>query len=94
MDKKTTLAAAALAALAMAGCKTMGREGHGAAAPAASTGDAGKKGECLGVNSCKGQGACGGVGHECAGNNECKGKGWLSLSEAECEGRHGTFKPG
>jgi hypothetical protein len=95
MDRKTTLAAAALAALTMAaGCAQNGRT----AAKTASTGPA--KGECSGVNSCKGTGECGGAagggaaGHSCAGQNACKGQGWISLTQADCEGRHGTFKKG
>ncbi|MCB1315963.1 MAG: hypothetical protein KDK27_08420 [Leptospiraceae bacterium] len=47
--------------------------------------------ECHGVNACKGQGACGGAGHECAGMNACKGQGFLKLSAAECEEKGGTI---
>lgn len=50
------------------------------------------KGECWGVNSCKGQGECGGVGHSCSGKNACKGQGWLSLTHAECDAKGGKFK--
>lgn len=52
------------------------------------------KGECHGINSCKGKGECGGSGHSCAGKNECKGKGWLSMTEKECNEKKGTFKKG
>lgn len=94
MDKKTTLAAAALAALTMAagcapGAKTVKTNGA-----ALSTPPAGKGGECYGVNACKGQGECGGPGHECAGQNACKGKGWITLTEPECVARHGSFRQG
>jgi hypothetical protein len=102
MTGKVTLAAAALAALGLSGCAATNGEGGGgtvsmmgrtsAPAPAASTAD--KKGECWGVNACKGQGACGGVGHDCAGQNACKGQGWLSLTKDECDGRKGKFKAG
>jgi len=51
------------------------------------------KGECYGINSCKGKGDCGGPGYSCAGNNACKGKGWLSLTETECKQKKATFKP-
>jgi uncharacterized membrane protein len=86
MDRKTTLAAAALAALAMAsGCA------HTMAGPQST---AAAKGECSGVNSCKGKGECGGAGHECAGQNACKGQGWISLTQSDCEAQHGTFKKG
>ena len=84
MDKKTTLATAALAALALAsGC---------AHTTKGATASATVKGECYGVNSCKGTGECGGVGHSCAGQNTCKGQGWVTLAKADCEGKHGTFK--
>ena len=49
-------------------------------------------GECHGVNSCKGKGACGGKGHSCAGKNACKGKGWVKLSKADCDDKGGEFK--
>lgn len=91
MDRKTTMAAAALAALAMGGCATQASVNQSRRAAPAS---ADAKGECWGVNACKGQGACGGVGHECAGQNACKGQGWLSLTKSECDGRNGKFKPG
>ena len=46
--------------------------------------------KCLGVNECKGQGACGVPnGHACAGQNECKGKGWIQASEADCTSKGG-----
>jgi uncharacterized membrane protein len=54
----------------------------------------GAKVKCEGVNQCKGQGACGGVGHDCAGKNSCKGKGWIEMSSAEeCKAKGGTVKP-
>ena len=101
MNRKTNLAAAALAALAMGGCaaqsqgeRRLERDGK----PAPTTAEkaaaaAGPKGECWGVNACKGQGACGGVGHECAGGNACKGQGWLSLTKPDCDAKAGKFKP-
>lgn len=91
MKKRDLLTGAALAALTFAagcgGSKTM-TKGDSAAAPSAA------KGECWGVNACKGQGACGGVGHECAGGNACKGEGWLSLSQDACDAKGGKFKKG
>ncbi len=53
---------------------------------------AAEKGECHGINACKGKGECGGPGYSCAGNNSCKGKGWISLTEAECNSKKGQFK--
>ncbi len=49
------------------------------------------KGECHGVNACKGKGECGGEGHECAGKNSCKGKGWVKLTEKACKKKGGKF---
>lgn len=50
------------------------------------------KGECHGVNSCKGTTACGSKDHSCHGKNSCKGKGWLELTKEECEKQKGEFK--
>ena len=50
------------------------------------------KGECHGVNGCKGTGSCGGEGHGCAGKNACKGKGWVPMAEKECKEKGGEFK--
>ena len=61
-------------------------------APAAPAEVAAEKGECHGINACKGKGACGGPGYSCAGNNACKGKGWISMTEADCKIKKGTFK--
>ncbi|MBI5246343.1 MAG: hypothetical protein HY923_04130 [Elusimicrobia bacterium] len=89
MNRKASLTAAALAALAMSGCGGASHHHDDAAKT-----DAGKTGECWGVNECKGKGACGGVGHECAGGNTCKGKGWLTLTKPECDAKKGKFKAG
>ena len=50
------------------------------------------EGECHGINSCKGEGDCGGKGHSCAGKNTCKGQGWKKMSEADCSEAGGEFK--
>lgn len=98
MNTTSKITAAALAALAMGACATGGGSPMSASSSAKPTtapaADAGKKGECWGVNACKGQGACGGVGHECAGQNACKGQGWLSLSKPDCDAKGGKFKAG
>lgn len=52
------------------------------------------KGQCHGVNACKGKGECGGAGASCAGSNACKGKGWQHMTEADCKAKGGTFKAG
>ena len=51
-----------------------------------------EKGECHGVNSCKGKGECGGAGHSCAGENTCKGKGWVKMTKAECMKKKGKWQ--
>ena len=51
----------------------------------------GKTGECAGVNSCKGTGACHGAGNTCAGKNSCKGQGWIKATKAECDAKGGKF---
>lgn len=51
-----------------------------------------KMGQCHGINSCKGTGACHGAGNTCAGSNSCKGKGWLRMSKTDCDAKGGTFK--
>ncbi len=91
MDRKTTLTGAALAAFTLAGCA---HQHHGTSKPeaAAPTATTAAKGECHGINECKGKGACAGPGYECAGQNECKGHGWLSLTKAECDAKGGKFK--
>lgn len=101
MDMKMKVTAAAMAAFALGGCgrthtgsPMMKPEGSASAPSAAPAPASDAKGECWGVNACKGQGACGGVGHECAGQNACKGQGWLSLSKSECDGKNGKFKAG
>ena len=47
--------------------------------------------QCVGANSCKGQSACKGAGHDCKGQNACKGKGFVSAKSAdECKKLGGT----
>ena len=75
--KMTTISGAALAAAALS--FAIGSVGF--VAPAA----AGAKVMCLGVNSCKGQGACKSAAHSCKGQNACKGQGWISTSAAQCK---------
>ena len=78
---KGALIATAVAGLFMA---------HTALAEQKADGDSGKV-KCMGVNECKGKGACGVAGkHECAGENECKGKGWIQLSKQDCAKKGGT----
>jgi len=80
---KSLLAAAAVAGLMASACSSAQKSG-GTAEMAT--------GECHGLNSCKGQGECGGVGHMCAGKNSCKGQGWVKLSKSDCDTKSGKFK--
>jgi hypothetical protein len=50
------------------------------------------KGQCFGVNGCKGQGACKSAKNDCKGKNACKGQGFLSMSEEDCNGQNGQFQ--
>lgn len=82
----TSLALAA-AALFINGCSKGGESAEPQTASAAG-GD--NQVKCLGINECKGHGACGGPGgNVCAGQNECKGKGWIKVSQAECADKGG-----
>ncbi len=67
-------------------------EAHKGQKAAAGNDSVAMMGECSGINSCKGQGACGGKTHGCAGKNSCKGQGWIKTSKAECAEKAGKFK--
>jgi hypothetical protein len=71
---KTAVLAATAAALFLANAPVAAHAGADEA-----------KVKCEGVNACKGQGACSGVGHECNGQNGCKGQGFLEMTQAECD---------
>ncbi len=88
-DKKKLLVAAALGGLMLAATSM-----NVAYAESGSADSGAAKGECHGVNSCKGTGACGGQGHGCAGKNACKGQGWIKATKAECDAKGGEFKAG
>jgi hypothetical protein len=49
------------------------------------------KGQCHGVNDCKGKGECKTVTNSCEGKNDCKGKSWLSMSKADCDTKGGNY---
>jgi hypothetical protein len=51
------------------------------------------KGQCFGVNGCKGQGACKSAKNDCKGHNACKGQGWLAMTAEDCNGQNGQFQP-
>jgi hypothetical protein len=47
--------------------------------------------QCLGVNSCKGHGACATAKNDCKGQNACKGQGMVMTSSADdCKTQGGT----
>jgi uncharacterized membrane protein len=81
---KSLLMAAAITGLMVSACSTTPKTATSSSEVAT--------GECHGVNSCKGQGECGGAGHSCAGKNSCKGQGWIKLSKVTCETKGGKFK--
>jgi hypothetical protein len=45
---------------------------------------------CMGVNSCKHQGACKTANNDCAGQNGCGGKGFVDLAEEDCKAKGGS----
>lgn len=45
---------------------------------------------CMGINACKGQGACKTAMNACNGQNACKGKGWVEKTAEECKAAGGT----
>lgn len=50
---------------------------------------------CMGVNACKGKGACKTAENACKGHNSCKGKGVTEVkSEKECTDKKGTVSKG
>jgi uncharacterized membrane protein len=50
--------------------------------------------KCVGVNSCKGQGACATAKNDCKGKNACKGQGMVQMSSAkDCTDKGGTVQP-
>lgn len=52
----------------------------------------GAEGRCMGVNACKGQGACKTAKNACGGQNSCKGTGWLALTKEQCDEKSGTWE--
>jgi hypothetical protein len=78
-----------LLAAALTGLMTVAHAEDKKAAPAVAKKEV--KGECSGVNSCKGTGECGGKDHSCAGKNTCKGQGWVTKTEKECKELKGTW---
>ncbi|MGY0399638.1 MAG: BufA2 family periplasmic bufferin-type metallophore [Ostreibacterium sp.] len=54
--------------------------------------DESEKGQCHGINTCKGQSACATADGACAGTNSCKGKGWLPKNKSDCDAAGGEFK--
>ena len=76
-------------ALTVAAAVTSGCGGSSAAGEGADTAESSAKIKCMGINECKGQGACDTATHSCAGQNECKGKGWILATETECKTKGG-----
>jgi hypothetical protein len=60
-------------------------------APAKSTTASTMTVRCMGINSCKGTGACSTATNSCHGANSCKGKGvTMVATEKECTDKKGT----
>lgn len=62
----------------------------GAAMTAAPSGAQSADVKCMGINSCKGHGACKTASNDCKGMNSCKGHGWVPVGSAdECTSKGG-----
>jgi len=46
---------------------------------------------CLGVNACKGKGACKSASNACKGKNACKGRGMVKMSKEQCDAIGGVL---
>jgi hypothetical protein len=58
--------------------------------PSTPSGTTAQKIKCVGVNACRGQSDCGGIGDAtCAGSNSCRGKGWLKATAEDCAAKGG-----
>jgi hypothetical protein len=44
----------------------------------------------MGINECKGKGACKTEANACAGHNGCGKKGFVEVTEDECKTKGGT----
>ncbi|MFO1435004.1 MAG: hypothetical protein U1F34_01010 [Gammaproteobacteria bacterium] len=49
----------------------------------------GKDVACMGINACKGQGACKSASNACKGQNACKGHGITMTSPSDCDAKGG-----
>jgi Tfp pilus assembly protein PilZ len=56
---------------------------------AVSDAQASKKVACVGVNACKGKGACKTAENACKGKNACKGHGVSMMSKSKCTKKGG-----
>ncbi len=85
MGNKSTLSGASFAAAAAALFLT---------APMAQSADSGaaSMGHCMGVNACKGQGACKTAANACKGKNACKSQGFKETTKEECATAKGKFE--
>lgn len=54
--------------------------------------EASKKIACVGVNACKGHGACKTAENACKGKNACKGHGVSMMSKSKCTKKGGTVQ--
>lgn len=65
-----------------------------ATAPMAVSAGAHAKGQCSGVNACKGHSSCKTASSACKGQNSCKGTGWVASSKDACDQLGGKFSKG
>jgi hypothetical protein len=81
MNAKSFVVAGAAALLIVSGAVSARADQSSGSAPV----------KCMGINSCKGQGACASAKNDCKGTNSCKGQGWTQASSAQdCTSKGGT----
>ncbi len=90
MENKTS----SVLALAVLGLSIVSAEASSTATKTSTPAATETKGQCFGVNTCKGTSACHSEANMCAGTNSCKGKGWLTMTEKDCKTKKGKFVKG
>jgi hypothetical protein len=79
MKTKAVLVASAAAVLLISGAVVARADDMGGA----------KQVKCMGINSCKGHGACKSAQNDCKGKNGCKGQGMTMTTPQDCKAKGG-----
>ena len=87
MESKKILIGAAFSGLLLVGCHNKNKDSSSSIMAKKEV-----KGQCHGINACKGKGECGSKTHDCGGKNACKGQGWIKMTKKDCDAKGGQFK--